>query len=66
MKAKDASLWAKILAASIVIGSLIAKMFGAQVSIDDAIKAAGAVYLFFAPVDVNIALDKIFPTRKAE
>jgi hypothetical protein len=63
MKAKETNLWAKVLSASIIIGSLIASGFGLKVSVDDSIKAALAVYALFASIDINIALDKIFPTK---
>lgn len=63
MKAKETNLWAKVLASAIILGSLIAKIFGASISIDDSIKAALAVYALFASIDINIALDKIFPGK---
>jgi len=63
MKAKQASLIAKIIAAIIIIGALVARGFKIDISMDDAIKASAAVYLYFAPIDINIALDKIFPGK---
>lgn len=59
MKAKDANLVGKIAAAIIVLTAWIGgQFFKAPFPIDDAIKAAGAIALIFAGIDLNLIAEK--------
>jgi hypothetical protein len=59
LKARDASLVAKIVGAVIIIAALVAGIW-VKVSIDDAIKAGVVVAALFGTVDLNLLADKIF------
>ncbi len=66
MKAKDVSLWVKILAIAVLIVGLALKGLGimAGVTVWDIIMVSFACELVFLGVSVNIILDKIFGKRE--
>ncbi|MCK9569939.1 hypothetical protein M0R72_13430 [Candidatus Pacearchaeota archaeon] len=62
MKAKDASLWAKILAALIAIGGSFAVGRGwlPDIKVDDVLKLSAFVAVVFVTVDLNLLAEKVF------
>lgn len=66
MKAKDASLWAKIAAAAIMIlGSTAVGLGWLKMTVWDIAGVAFTVMGIFGTIDINIALDKVFGKRTA-
>ena len=66
MKAKDASLGAKITAGAILLIGAVLKWLGifTNCEISELCKVAGTLAALFVTVDTNIALDKF--TKKSE
>jgi hypothetical protein len=62
MKAKDASLGAKILAAIIALGGSFAVGRGwlPDIKVDDVLKLAAFVAVVFVTVDLNLLAEKVF------
>ena len=60
LKARDASLWAKIGAASIIIIGTVAVGLGLlKITVLDVIWAAMAIAGIFGTVDINLMLEKL-------
>jgi len=66
MKARDASLWAKIGAAGMIVAGVV--LVGLRVlpgiSVMDVIWASLAVAGIFGTVDINLMLEKIFGKKE--
>ena len=64
MKARDVSLWAKILAIVIMLTGLVLKGFGVwEVAIMDVVTVAVCTTLLFSDVSLNLIVEKFFPKR---
>jgi hypothetical protein len=64
VKARDVSLWAKILAIVIMLTGLVLKGFGVwEVAIMDVVTVAVCTTLLFSDVSLNLIVEKFFPKR---